>query len=709
MPTLDPSIDFEFRSGTDIALGLPRYFADPEAAVLCMAYSSDDAGQPGLWKPLYGEAHVGWLLDHVERGGKVRAWNAMFEWHVWNQFCVPLYGWPELRIDQCIDSMAEAAAMNLPQGLDACGSALQLSAELRKDKRGKQLIKLLCIPQEEPKVLPAESYKSKGAHTRAVNAHAKWLAAGGRWINDPELLQELYDYCVQDVVTEMAVSRKLRRLSEYEQSIWVKTQEINLRGVPIARDEIAHVAAIVKQETHRLNTELSELTDGAVPSATSLADLRDWVNDRSPIVNRPEEHVDEETGEVEVRQVAGPLLLDMQGETIEQTLANPAFNLAPAVRRALEIRAAVGQTSTAKLAKMLDVCAPDGTLKNMHVYHGASTGRDASRGGVNLQNLASPPPLDLELVHEVLGSGDYELAHTMYGDQLMSAAVGAVRGMLKAPPGERFVDGDLSSIENRVSAWIADQTDKVELFRQGLDEYKTFATVLFHVEYEEVTPKQRKQSKPGVLGGMFGQGWRGLIDYAAGMGVFLSPEESQHATRTYRAQYHKVQALWYRCGDAAIEAVAQPGVWIKAGSKLQLKCHKGYLWMKLPSGRLIAWAQPRVEMQTVPWDKTQVRPVVTVLQVDSFTKQWRRDKLIGSSIFQSAVQATARDVLMHGMFNVERAGYRVVLRVHDELLALAALGFGSVEHFVSLMCTNPSWCPDLPLAGEGWEGSRFRK
>ena len=39
-----------------------------------------------------------------------------------------------------------------------------------------------------------------------------------------------------------------------------------------------------------------------------------------------------------------------------------------------------------------------------------------------------------------------------------------------------FVDADLSSIENRVSAWMAGQNDKLELFRQGLDEYKTFGT-----------------------------------------------------------------------------------------------------------------------------------------------------------------------------------------------------------------------------------------
>jgi DNA polymerase I-like protein with 3'-5' exonuclease and polymerase domains len=45
-----------------------------------------------------------------------------------------------------------------------------------------------------------------------------------------------------------------------------------------------------------------------------------------------------------------------------------------------------------------------------------------------------------------------------------------VRSAIKAPDGHTFVDVDFSSIENRVASWIAGQNDKVELFRQGLDE-----------------------------------------------------------------------------------------------------------------------------------------------------------------------------------------------------------------------------------------------
>jgi DNA polymerase I-like protein with 3'-5' exonuclease and polymerase domains len=43
--------------------------------------------------------------------------------------------------------------------------------------------------------------------------------------------------------------------------------------------------------------------------------------------------------------------------------------------------------------------------------------------------------------------------------------------------------------------------------------------VLYRVPYDEVTKEQRQISKSAVLGAMFGQGAKGLVKYAEGMGV----------------------------------------------------------------------------------------------------------------------------------------------------------------------------------------------
>lgn len=743
MTALEPSIDFEFRSGTDIALGLERYFADPEAEVLCMSWDMQDGLGVRSWHPrllttsgVAGErgGQPRELLDHVARGGKVRGWNVIFEWYAWNRFCVPLYGWPPLQLSQLVDTMAEAAAMNMPQALGRCAVALRLPADQQKDKRGKELIKLLCCPQPQPAA--RTDYKTQAAVKGAETRHRHWQERGGRWINDPELLAELYRYCDQDVATEAAVARKLRRLSEYERRVWLKTQEMNQRGVPIDTVGIEAILRIVAAEHDRLNDELRVLTDFAVRAGTEAAALRRWINARHPkVIRLRRTPVDASAAMLgalaeieqpeEYEEYEDDLLADMEAGTLTRALLEHAETMSQDVRRAIQIRLAVAQTSIKKLRAMLQRVV-DGVIRGMYVYHGASTGRDASRGGVNLQNVVSPifNREQIALALEVFLTGDHGYAAMMYGEQLMDAAVSLVRAMIAAPGGYEFYDADFSSVENRVSAWIAGQHDKLELFRTGTDEYRVFGSYIFHCTPEEITPEQRKFSKPGVLGGMFGQGWRGLIDYAAGMGVKLTPEDSQRITTLYRSLYQRVQASWYRFGDVSIEAVKNPGKWFDTGrdefmkwdgtmapalpfGRVAMMYRKNHLWVRLPSGRLISWAQPKVEWRLAPWGK--YKEVVTVEQEDGVTLKWRRDPLIGSSIFQSVVQATARDILIHGAFNVEDAGYAVVMRTHDELTTLVPSGFGSPEHFGELMCSGPSWCVDLPLAFEAWAAPRFRK
>lgn len=691
------SIDYETRSGTDIKRGLPRYIGDGEFTPLCLAYRFWDSKQaPELWLP--GDPLPYAVEDHIRGGGTVAAFNALFEYLVWNEFCVPEYGWPALKLEQMQDTMAEAAAMNLPQSLGKLAEVL-LPPEFQKDRRGGQLIKLLCVPQKS-------------------RANAKTPKA--RWNNDPALMQELYAYCRQDVVAEEAAAKKLRRLTPYEQKIWVMTQVINQRGVPIATDEIESIVSVVEAEKSRLNDGLKQLTKYEVGAASEAAALTRWCNKqmRNPLtVGIEDMHIPEDET---------PLMDNMRADTVEQELKRT--DLPPQVRRALEIRAAVAQSSTAKFAKMLTLVAEDGTLKNMHEYHGAGTGRDASRGGMNLQNLTRPIFSESEIVvaHDVLGWGDIDLARLLWGDQVMDGAVSCLRGVIKAKPGYKFLDADFSSVENRVAAWLAGQQNKLDLFTAGLDEYKTFASqALYHVPYEQVTKDQRQRTKPVILGGIFGLGHKGLVDYAQRYSVNMSLEEAKVAIQALRSDYNKLAALWYRCGDAALEAVHQPGVWFDAGAKLKLMCHRNFLWMKLPSGRLICWAQPRIENRQVPWTKTvQVqtadgdridveepvyRDCVTVCEVDSYTRKWKRHPLIGSSIFQSGVQATARDLLMNGMCNLEDAGYTVILRVHDELLCHVPENFGSPEEMGQLMCKAPDWAAGLPLNFEAWTGARFHK
>ncbi|NBV72507.1 MAG: XRE family transcriptional regulator, partial [Burkholderiaceae bacterium] len=191
------NLDFEVRSTIDLPTqGLDNYCKDPSTEVICMAYSKDN-GPVELWTPTTQLPQF--MYDKTTT---FQGWNVMFEWHIM-KYVLGL----DVDINQCVDTMAWAAANNIPQGLDEAGSFMD--AEHQKDPIGKRLIQKLCKPQKD-----------------------------GTFNKDPVLLKQMYDYCAQDVRTEMALGSVLRPLEDVEQAVWTLTQRINTRGVPVDPREL---------------------------------------------------------------------------------------------------------------------------------------------------------------------------------------------------------------------------------------------------------------------------------------------------------------------------------------------------------------------------------------------------------------------------------------------------------------------------------------
>src|SRR6185437_14351934 len=94
-------IDFETRSTVDLKkAGLDNYARHPTTDIWCMALAFDD-GEPRLWAPHHPAYLVGDVLKHIADGGVTIAHNAAFEIAIWNNICVPRYGWPPLKAEQC--------------------------------------------------------------------------------------------------------------------------------------------------------------------------------------------------------------------------------------------------------------------------------------------------------------------------------------------------------------------------------------------------------------------------------------------------------------------------------------------------------------------------------------------------------------------------------------------------------------------------------
>lgn len=654
-------VDFETFSAADLKkVGPCRYAEDPSTEVLCMGWAIGDE-EPSLWLP--GQPFPVRLFSHLESGGLLVAWNAEFERAIWGEI---QWGWPRVPLRQWRDTAATAASLALPIHLGSCGAALEL--DVQKDKRGEYLIKKLCKPRKPSKSNPATRWTPETA---------------------PEDFRDLYAYCLQDVRSERAIEQALPipDVPPSELDVWQLTVRMNERGWAVDKPSINRILRLLTLHSVRAQAEIRELTFGEVQTGSQVERIRAWL---------------------ETRGLSLPSLTeDVVAEALELE------DLDPDARRLLELRQELAKTSVKKYAAMRDRACRDGTVKNNVVYHGATTGRDAGRG-MQIQNFPRAsvvpkkhpdPDACLERAIRALWTEDpLETVELMFGGATRFASA-MLRPMLTARDGWVLYGGDYSSIENRITVWYAQDEKGMQIFRDGLDQYRMFAVDFYGVRYEDVTEEQRDHAKGVILGCCFGMGVDTFIRQAKKFGQDASREVAQRAIDGYREIYSDVVQLWYGLNRAAIEAVRtrKPQRY-----KLIRFAQEGdFLFMILASGRRLAYYKPEVRNVRMPWG--DVKPAVTCMGVDAYSKEWRRLQISPGRFTENAVQATARDVMMAGALATERAGYQLVGRVHDELISEALADFGSVKEYQELMCPQLPWLRGIPIEAKCWRGRRFRK
>lgn len=139
-------IDFETGSAADLRkTGVYPYATHPSTRVWVMSWRVGDEDPIKRWRP--GDKDPTALLQHVAAGGVVVAHNAAFERTIWNWHLrvrvVP--HWPELRIAQQDCTMARAAVLGIPSGLDDAGHIL--GANTTKSREGKAVMMKCAKPR----------------------------------------------------------------------------------------------------------------------------------------------------------------------------------------------------------------------------------------------------------------------------------------------------------------------------------------------------------------------------------------------------------------------------------------------------------------------------------------------------------------------------------------------------------------------------------
>ncbi len=359
-------------------------------------------------------------------------------------------------------------------------------------------------------------------------------------------------------------------------------------------------------------------------------------------------------------------------------------------------------TERTRAQRFLDISGR-GALPVPLSYYGAATGRwTAAKGSaINMQNLKR---------------GSF------------------LRKAIMAPVGNQLVVGDLSQIEPRVLAWLADYEDMLDIFRSGSDAYAAFGAQMFGIPglSKESHPDLRQSAKSALLGAGYGLGWASFAaqllvgflgappvrydkSFAKKLGVdaayidrFVGWDENVKKLREiphtcterellihcvaakkiidiYRSTAHPVVSFWDMCSKLMEKS-------LYGGEEVVYKC---VTFRKeeivLPSGMTLKYPNLRNEYDKETKQRNWVYGEAGV----------KPTKLYAGKITNNIVQGTARVVMTDGMLRVDKK-YPVVGTVHDELLCVVpdAEVEGAKDWVLEQMIAQPKYMPGIPLNSE---------
>lgn len=285
-------------------------------------------------------------------------------------------------------------------------------------------------------------------------------------------------------------------------------------------------------------------------------------------------------------------------------------------------------------------------------YYAAHTGRWGGSDSVNLQNLPS---------------------RGAEGNKLKRCIV--------APEGHVIIDCDSSQIEARVLAWLAGQTDILDLFRNKQDVYSYMAQRIFLIrDVTDITPEQRFIGKTAVLGAGYGMGAEKFQRQLATMGKAVDFDMCWHIIKRYREENTRI-SRWWKSLNSVLEHLATQRECeiVDAVGLLSLTPFTG---IALPNGLFLNY--PELAQETD----------------GSYTYKTRqgRTRIYGGKVAENICQAVARCIIGEQMIQIEKR-YRVALTVHDAIACVVREEEADEAraYIESCMRTSPRWAEGLPL------------
>ena len=650
-------MDLETKSDIDIAKsGVYRYADSPYFDILLFAYSVDDAPVQVVdlasGERLPEEILNALTDDRIQK----HAFNASFErvcLSVWLRRNYPerfvSYGSPE---DACGNylspnawrcTMVAAAYLGLPLSLAGVGAVLQLQQQ--KMSEGKALIRYFCVPYDTVNGVPQ-------FHTPA---------------DSPEKWNVFRAYNQRDVETEQAIERRLSRfpVPEFVWQEYALDQTVNDRGIQVDLQLVQQAIRMDALTKDKLLQRMKALTH--LDNPNSVYQLLGWLETQG--------YPSDSLGKTQVQELI-------------KTAREP-------VRSVLELRLQLSKASVKKYQAMQNAVCSDGRARGMFQFYGANrTGREAGRI-IQLQNLPQNHLPDLEAARELVKSGNLEAVELLYED-VPDTLSQLIRTAFVPKPGYQFLVADFSAIEARVIAWLAGETWRMQAFAEGKDIYCASASKIFGVPVVKhgINGHLRQKGKVAELA----CGYGGSVGAMKAMGgAEMSDAELKQLVTDWRTASPHIVQLWWDVENAAIKAVRDKTETETHG--IHFSYESGFLFIRLLSGRRLAYVKPRIEPNRFGGDSITYEGIGT-------NRKWERLETYSGKLVENIVQATARDLLFYSMQTLSQ--YFIVGHIHDEMI-IECPKDTKLEEICQEMARTPDWANGLLLRADGYACQFYKK
>ena len=651
------SIDLETRSSVDIGkAGVYRYAESSDFDVLLFGVAIN-GGEVNVYDLSSGETVPDEILAALTDDSVLKwAYNCSFErvtLSVWLRRKHPQYfrgygleGDPTRNyLDptawRC--SMIWAAYLGLPFGLERVGAALGLDEQ--KLKTGRELIRMFCVPS-----------KVEGREWNLPQDYPD------RWAN-------FKMYNQRDVQVEMSIQERLKNYPVPDQ-LWEQyrlDQEVNDRGIRVDQELVRHAIGMNEISASYLMQKLTDIT--GLENPNSVSQLKGYLADNG-----------------------------MEVESLGKKDVAAMIKTAPdAIAEVLDLRLQLAKSSVKKYEAMQNSVCQDGRCHGMFQFYGANrTGRWAGRL-IQLQNLPQNHLSDLDQARELVKSGDYEMLELLY-DSVPSILSELIRTAFIPEDGYKFVVADFAAIEARVLSYLAGETWRQQVFRDGGDIYCASASQMFHIPVVKhgVNGHLRQKGKISELA----LGYGGSVGALKAMGAIelgLQEEELQPLVTMWRDANPNIVAYWWAVDEAVKTAIKERTT--TSVGKVTFTCVSGMLFAELPSGRRLAYVRPRIIENKFGGEGISYSG-------STAQKSWGRIESYGPKIVENLTQAISRDILAEAM---QRLSFcRIVGHVHDEVILEVSKDV-SVDSICQLMARVPEWLPGICLRADGYECRYYMK